>query len=231
LIKRWAGKKGYCWWSIGGITDKVGRCERSVQYWKRELIDAGRILRIECPGHSDYVIPDPQKFKGDLRQFENGSLIPRQARYDPYSWKPPEPIEQPSLEMQLPEPPKPAEGVQFSAPVIEKMESAEGAASPSLPPADSSIKNPEQEPPKQKNLFISEEVTKGWMLVFSPQDPDLMVRVISHCTGVAIDTLRSAWDSLRQRRRGVYLRDIAVEFIHEIVNGFGGGTLTPRASP
>jgi len=218
FLRRWSGNKGYCWWSIGGITDKVGRCERSVQYWKRELIDAGRIIRIECPGHSDYIIPDPQKFTADLRQFENGNLIPRQARYDPYSWKPPEPTpEQPSLEMQLPEPLKPAEGVQNVAHVKEKMESGQGAF-PSAPDPDSFLQ--EQEGARQTALFNSEidqSTVKGWMLVFRNEDQGLMLRCISHVTGINQDVINYAWDKLRASRKGAFLRDLAYDFCTNIV--------------
>jgi hypothetical protein len=214
----------------------VDRCDRTIQRWKKELLDAGLLERIECPGRSDYTIPHPKTFTADRRQFMDGNLTPRQSRYDPYAWTPPpEPTpEQASLEIPIPEPLKPAEGVTFMSPIKEKMESAEGAASLRLPTADSFIKNPEQEPPKQKNLFnkeIDDSIIKGWMLVFSPQDPDTMLRCISHCTGKAIEAVRSAWDCFRQKRKGAFLRDIAVEFIKEVVNGFGRGTLTTRASP
>lgn len=232
LIKRWSGKKGYCWWSIDGIGGKVDRCTRTVQRWKRELLDAGVLQRIECRGHSDYLIPYPSTFAADLRQFMDGSQTPRQARYDPYSWTPPPPSpEQANLEIPLPEPLREAEGVTFSSGVIEKMEAGQDAL-PSAPAPASFLQ--EQEKPQQKDLFtneIDETTIKGWMLVFSPQDPDTMLRCISHCTGKAIEAVRSAWDSFRQKRKGAFLRDIAVEFIKEVMNGFGRGTLTTRASP
>jgi hypothetical protein len=232
LIRRWSGRKGYCWWGIGSISEKTGRCERTIQYWKKELIKAGLLERVECQGHSDYWIPDPKNFTADLRQFMGGSLIPRQSRYDPWKWPPPpEPTpEQPSLEIPIQEPPEPAQGVQNFADVIKKVELPGGAEASPIPES-SILKTPEQEQPKQENLFIDETTTRGWLLVFSPEDPDLMVRVISHCTGITVETLRNAWDSLKRRRKGTYLRDIAVEFIQNVVSSFGGGILTPRASP
>jgi hypothetical protein len=220
MLTLWSGTKGYAWWGVSSMADKLGRSVRSIRYYLTQLEQAGLLLRIPCPYHSNYLIPYPASYTADLQQFMDGSLDPRKKGYDPWSWTPPPQQE----ELEIPEPER---GVQEVAPISRKKELPERPASSGVSQEGSlSIQTKEQ-----PNLFTDqlENMTRGWQVFFSTENQSLMIKVIGHCTNHPVERLQQLWTSLKEQRKGDYIRDIAKEFCNRIASQLlGVGTTYPK---
>jgi len=56
-IISWSGSKGKCWHKLQSIAEKMGISVRTVQRWKRDLIQAGYLSETPSPYRSPYLIP------------------------------------------------------------------------------------------------------------------------------------------------------------------------------
>ena len=60
-IVSWCGSKGRCWYSIETMATKLGVSVRTVQRWKKELIQSEYLAETSSPYRSPYLIPYPSK--------------------------------------------------------------------------------------------------------------------------------------------------------------------------
>jgi len=60
-IVSWCGSKGRCWYSVETMATKLGVSVRTVQRWKKELIQSEYLAETSSPYRSPYLIPYPSK--------------------------------------------------------------------------------------------------------------------------------------------------------------------------
>ena len=58
-IVSWSGKKGRCWYSVETMASRLSVSVRTIQRWKKDLLQSGFLAEILSPYRTPYLIPYP----------------------------------------------------------------------------------------------------------------------------------------------------------------------------